>query len=270
MRALIVLTLLRAAAPLLHAEPGRTAASVLQRPLAARSAGMGEAFAAVDAGVDSLGYNPAGAARLARPELASSYNSGIAGDDFGFLGYAHPLSLATLTAGFVYYDAGSVNLSFSDGRQESRTAEKDMAALLGLGAPLGWGLCIGGTAKVFRLELAEEVKAAGYAADLGALWHTPLKGLNLGVSLQNLGPDVKFEEEGDPLPQTIRFGAAYGFNLDNLDWFREGGLGFSRFLFTADAVKARDENDVLPSAGLEMGIPWGAQSYGALRAGYMF
>jgi hypothetical protein len=251
-------------------EAGRTAAETLRRPLSARAVGMGEAFAAVDGGIDGLGYNPAATAGLQRPQLATQYSPGIAGDSFGWLGYAHPLRSATLAGGIIYYDGGDVNLNFSDGRQQTRTAQRDFAFLAGGSIPLAFGLCAGATAKFFRLQLAEEASASGYAADLGALWRSPLKGLNLGLSLQNVGPNVKFEQDGDPLPLTFRAGAAYAFSLAELAWFKDGGFGFSQFLVTADAVKIRETKDVLPAAGLEMGMALGDGGYGALRAGYMF
>ncbi|MDD5657096.1 MAG: PorV/PorQ family protein [Elusimicrobia bacterium] len=252
------------------AEAGRTAAQMLQRPLSARAVGLGEAFTAVGGGVDSLGYNPAGTARLARPELGSLYNRGFADDSFGWLGYAHPLGRAVLSGGFMYYDAGTVALRFSDGREENRAAERDLAALLAAAVPLDFGLCAGASVKVFRSRLAEEAQASGYAADVGALWKSPLKGLDLGAALQNLGPDVKFEEEADPLPLTLRFGAAYTFDLSGLAWFKDGGFGFSRFLVSADAVKIRRTPDLLPAAGMEMGMDLGDGGSGSLRAGYMF
>ena len=264
--ALVVLTTL----PRLHAEPGLTGAGTLQRPLSARAVGMAEAFAAVDGGLDSLGYNPAGLARLARPELETTYLHGMANDDFGFLGYAHPLPGATITGGLVYYNGGSIDLNPSGGTPQTVTAEQDMVGLLSLGVALGWGLCAGATGKFYRLELAEQARASGFAGDLGALWHTPLKGLNLGASLQNLGPDVKFEQAADPLPVTTRFGAAYAFDLTGYRYFKEGGYGFSRFLLTADAVKVRDDSTWLPATGLEMGMSFGEQGSGALRFGYMF
>ncbi|HAM35718.1 MAG TPA: hypothetical protein DEB40_14170 [Elusimicrobia bacterium] len=265
--ALIVLLLAPAA---LRAENGRTAAATLTRALAARPESMAEAFAAVDGGVDSLGYNPAGLSGAERAEFQSSYARGIARDNFGTLGYAHPLSWGTLAGGFAYYDGGDVLINFSNGTQQTRTAQRDMAGLLSLSVPLSWGLCAGATGKLFRLELAEEARTTGYAADLGAIWRTPLRGLNLGAAVQNLGPDVKFEETADPLPTTLRFGAAYNLKLDNVGWLKEGGFGLSRILFTADVVRIREEKDYLPAAGLELGIPIGEQGYGALRAGYLF
>jgi len=269
-RPAILALLVLAALPSLHAEPGLTGAGTLQRPFSARPVGLGESFVAVTGGLDSLGYNPAGTAGLARPELESTYLHGMADDDFGFLGYAHPLPGATVAAGMLYYHGGSVNLNLSNGTQREVTAQQDMVGLVSLGVPLGWGLCAGATAKFYRLELAEQARASGFAGDIGTLWHTPLQGLNVGASLQNLGPDVKFEQTADPLPMTTRFGAAYDFDLAKYHWVQENNFGFSRFLLTADALKRRGEKDLLPATGLEMGIGLGEDSYGALRFGYLF
>ena len=269
-RTVLALALLFASPTLLFAEVGRTGAEILTFPLASRPLGMGNSFVAVDGGLDSLGYNPAGMARLARPELESTYLSGIAGDNFGFLGYSHPLPHVVVTGGFIYYNAGTINLNLSDGTQQTVTAEEDMVGIAALSLPLPGGLCVGAAGKFYRLQLAQQANASGYAADLGALWHSPLAGLNFGASLQNMGPDVQFEQEGDPLPMTVRFGAAYDLDLSGRECFKEGCFGFSHFLFTADAVKLRDEGSLQPSAGLEMGMKLEEETYGALRFGYLF
>jgi len=269
-RRVLAALLLLAAAPELRAEPGRTAATTLQMTMSARALGMGEAFCAVMGGLDSLNYNPAGITVIPRPELSTSYASGIAGDGYGALGYAHPLSAATLAGELLYYSAGDVNLSYSDGTQRKVTAQRDMLGMVSVGVPLGWGLSAGGTGKFFRLELAEEARTTGYAADLGALWQTPLKGLDVGASVRNMGPDVKFEQDGDPLPLALRLGAAYSFDLARRGFFKEGGYGISRLLVAADGVKVRDEDGWKPTAGLEIGMGLGEQTFGALRFGYMF
>jgi hypothetical protein len=46
------------------------------------------------------------------------------------------------------------------------------------------------------------------AADAGIVWRTPLSGLSLGSAIQNVGSDLKYEVEKEPLPQVARAGAA--------------------------------------------------------------
>lgn len=252
----------------LGAEGGTTAAQTLRRPLGARAIALGEAYAAADGGVDSLGYNPAGTASAKKPALESSYTHGIIDDKFSFTGYLHPAPFGTISAGLLYYDAGSIHLSLSNGTNETRKAQQDLAALFGLAVPLPGGLSAGILAKAYRFELAEEARATGFAADAGLIWHTPLSGLNLGASLQHLGPDVKFEQEGDPLPLTTRFGAAYRIGGED-DQVKTGEASrFTQFLVTADMVKVRQER-LAASAGLEMSMPLGSAGRAALRGGYL-
>lgn len=49
-----------------------------------------------------------------------------------------------------------------------------------------------------------------WAVDLSALYRTEIKGFCLGLSLQNLGPNINYLETGesDPLPTGLRIGAS--------------------------------------------------------------
>lgn len=272
MRAALLAALLLTAAPAQDArsEAGRSAANTLTVPLGSRATAMGDSYVAVDGSVDSLGYNPAGLSRIKRPVLETTYTHGIIDDHFSFTGYAHPMSFGVLSAGALYYDAGTINLNLSNGTTGRRKAQQDMVGLLNASVPLPMGFSAGATGKFYRFELAEEAKASGAAIDLGVLWHSPVKGLNLGAAIQNMGPDVKFEQEGDPLPMTERFGAAY-----LLDFEKAGGsndptrTGFTKFLFTADGIKPRD-GQLYAGLGLELDMPLGGATQAALRFGYLF
>lgn len=251
------------------AEAGRTAAGTLKIPLSARAIAMGESFSAVDGAVASMGYNPAGSARTKRPVIETTYAQGIIDDHFSFIGYAHPLSYGVLTVGAIYYDAGKIKVSLSNGEESTRNAQQDAVAMAGLSLPIGAGFDVGGLFKAFRLTVADTARTGSAAGDAGVLWHTPLPGLNLGASIQNIGPDVKFEQEGDPLPLTTRFGAAYLLDLERYGAIKDISYAFNQFLFTAEGVQVRNEG-FSPRAGLEMGMPLGESGRGALRFGYLF
>lgn len=265
--------LLLAAALLLparaSAEGGLTGAPTLRRPLAARPVGMADAFTAVQGGISSLGHNAAGLSRLAKPDLLTTYNRGVADDSFAFIGYAHPISKLVVFGGLVYYDAGTFDVALSNGARERRKAQQDFVGQGGVALPLGGGLSVGAQAKVMRLELAGEATAQGAAVDGGVHWRAPLKGLSLGASLLNAGPSVKYESEGDPLPLTARAGAAYSFDMTGMSSDNPASFGFSHFMLTADAVKVREER-LAASAGLEMGMDLQDLGQVSLRGGYLF
>jgi hypothetical protein len=228
---------------------------------------MADAFAAVDGGLDSLSYNPAGMARLTQSELRSDYTHGLVDDSFSFLGYAQRLKPLTIGVGAEYYDAGTINLNLSDGTQGTRKVEQDYVGMLAAAAELPGGLAAGLVAKYYRFNLAQEARASGAAFDAGAQWHSPLPGLSFGAALQNVGAAVKFEQQGDPLPRTIRAGAAYALTLEGQTG--DAVVAFDRFLFTADMISVLDE-PLAAATGVELRMPFGPSGSAALRMGYQF
>jgi hypothetical protein len=250
-----------------RAEVGLTGGSTLARSVSPRAIAMGEAFSAVAGDLDSLGYNPAGLSGLAQPELMAQYTHGIVDDSFGSFSYAHPTPFGSLWAGLSYYDAGSIHLQLSDGTDTTARAAQDFVYYAGAAVKLPGGLSVGATAKAYRFELAERAKATGFAADGGALWKTPLKGLSFGASARNLGPDVKYEQVGDPLPTEYRAGAAYAVEFKNLS--EETPYSSSQFMLTADGVFPQ-KNKAMANVGGEMRLSFSATGWMALRCGYIF
>lgn len=242
----------------------------LRRSLSTRSAAMADAYSPVAGGLSSLSSNPAGLSAARRPQLDTTFTSGVLDDSFGFIGWAQPLPLGTLAAGLSYYDAGKVDLRYTGGRIETRTAQRDMVGHLAWGLPLPGGLSVGATGKFYRFELAQEAKASGFAGDAGAQWKTPIKGLTFGAALQNAGPGVKFEVDRDPLPLTTRGGASWSWRSRPAASSKEESLSSvtgTRFLASAEAVKARDEA-LIGALGSELAMDFGATTSIALRAGW--
>lgn len=258
----------RAALALILASPAAAAGSpTLRRSLSARSAAMADAYTAVPGGLSSLSTNPAGLAAGKRPALDTTFTSGVLDDTFGFLGWAQPLPLGTAAVGLSYYDAGKIDLHFANGTAESRTAARDFVGHLAWGVPLPGGLSLGATAKLYRFELAQEARASGFAADAGAQWRTPLKGLSLGAALQNAGPGVKFEQDRDPLPLTVRGGASWSWTSGTGPAPPLSELTETRFLGSAEAIKTRDEA-IVGAVGTEFAMGFGPDTTIALRAGW--
>lgn len=268
MRALPLAALLAFAAGSASATAvGGTGGATLARPQGTRALGLGEAFGAVEGGLDSAGSNPAGVARLARPVVQLQYTHGVVDDHFSVLSYGHPAPFGALFGGLTYYDAGTVNLQFANGTNERVNAEQDFVGQFGAAVKVGGALSAGAAAKLYRFRLADRATATGAAADLGAQLRLPLEGLSLGASARNLGPDVKFEQEGDPLPMEGRVGAAYLLDLARFDVVRDMEYSMSQFLFTLDGVQQRDDTPWL-GLGLEMRMNFDKDSNAALRVGY--
>ncbi|MDE2491421.1 MAG: PorV/PorQ family protein [Elusimicrobia bacterium] len=245
-----------------------TGAVILRRPMSARVAALGGAFSSAAAGVSSLGVNPAGLSGARRPELESTFNSGVADDAFGSLAAAVPVRAGVAAAGIEYYDAGSVDLVDASGAQTTVTAERDYVGLAGWAMPLGGGLSAGVLGKFYNLTLADAAHANGFAADAGARWKTPVPGLDLGASVRNDGPGAKFEASSDPLPLTERGGASWTMRFRparDESLYARG----TRLTLSAEGVKVRDERPTLTTAG-EFALDAGRSLALALRLGWTF
>lgn len=249
---------------------GAAGSPTLRRSLSPRAAAMADAYAAVPGGLSSLSTNPAGLSGATRPQLDTTFTSGVLDDTFGFLGWAQPLRYGVAAACLSYYDAGKVDLNFANGTAQSRTAARDFIGHLAWALPLPGGLSAGATAKFFRFELAQEARASGAALDAGAQWRTPLRGLSLGASFSNAGPGVKFEQESDPLPLTLRGGLSWAWS--SVRQLKPGELSDATgtaVLASLDAVKVRDE-PVIAALGSELATDFGPTTTIALRAGFRF
>lgn len=262
---LLMLPVLSLSAQKARADIAQTAAATLRRPLGVRAAGMGQAFAGADGGIDSLGYNPAGLASVENPVFQTAYTHGIIDDHFSYGAYAHPLRAFTLAAGFLYYDAGTINLNLSNGANGDVKAQQDFAGLAAVGFKPLRGFSAGVMAKLYRLNLAQAASARGGAFDGGVLWQLAKTGFALGSCVQNIGPDVKFEESGDPLPLTMRLGASYRLKGPDDAILASG----PNFLVTLDAVKVRD-SAATAGAGGEISLPYSGFGSAALRLGAVF
>ena len=100
--------------------------------------------------------------------------------------------------------------------------------------------------KVLRSTLVEEYTATTFAFDLGFLYKQGK--YSAGLSANNFGKDIKYDQEGDPLPSNVRLGGVYMLNS---------------FSFNADIIKSTD-NGITENLGAEYMLT----SYIALRAGY--
>jgi hypothetical protein len=268
MRGSLLAVLLSLASARAFGSSASDGAAVLRLPLSARAAGLGGALTAMNGGLDSLPANPAGATVAGRPVLLTSFFSGVAGDSFGSLAYAQPLKAGTILAGFSYYDAGTVGIVNLDGSQQSVNAERDYVGMAGWAMPLGGGVSIGVLGKLYKFTLAQAASASGFAGDAGARWATPLSGLSLGAAVQNAGPDVKFEAAADPLPLTVRGGAAWTLEVRPASAERVF-YSATRMTLTADAIQVRHEA-IAAAAGGEFSLDIGADTTISVRLGNLF
>ncbi len=232
-RVFVVLVSALAAASARGAGPGTTAVPVLQVPMSARAAGMGTSFTAVANDASALFYNPAGLARLNAHEFDFSFASGQGETSIQNISYAGPTPFTgvsgngytSLGANLLYSQSGKieVNRLNTDGSlasSENLNAGSDLVLTGGYAERAGLTPLelhdaayqidhyLGVSGKFIRSTIVTKT-ATAVAADIGYLAHSPEAGLSLGASALNIGGKIKYNEEKEPLPATLRGGFAW-------------------------------------------------------------
>jgi len=217
---------------------------------------MGEAYTAVADDAAALYYNPAGLGYPAGPQSNTGAYEATATESLG-------IQQITMTqGGFVFRPWGMsithMDLGSLEGRsQETDTpdtnfgASDDAVSLTGAHRFEDLGLSLGMSGR-FIQETIATYHATAYAADLGALKRFKGTPLSLGVAITNLGTQLRFIDQGYPLPMTVSFGIAYGMTVK-----------FPSVL-SLQVNMPRDE-----SPEVRMGFEYGGFGPLALRAGYM-
>jgi hypothetical protein len=228
------------------AQGGRTSAIVLELPASARALALGGAYVAAGADDAALFYNPSQLATVEGRAASMSVQPYIEGSTLGALSAAFQLGPGTVGVGVQVLSYGSADEYVCDettgcerGEPTGRTVSaNDVAASVGYG--MTWRTVrLGATAKYVRQSLAD-ASGGVPALDVGAaidVW----RGATIGVSVQNVGPDLETAGSSAPLPRFLRLGAS-------LPW---RGVGPFDVLGTVEVAQHR-EGDVLPLGGAEV------------------
>jgi len=177
----------------------------------ARPASMGEAFTAVADDVNTISYNPAGLGTVKDIQFTLMHNEWI--DDIGYeyAGFAYCLGrLGTAGLELKYLHTADITGRGVNGKETANFSVYSLAATLAYGKKLAENLSVGSNIKLIQ-EKIEEEEAVSAALDLGVLFGIDFSNnrLQIGVSVQNIGPETKFVEKNEPMPLNMKVGTAY-------------------------------------------------------------
>lgn len=191
---------------------GTTLFNFLSFDTNARAVSMGGAYTALAANSNALHYNPAGLARTKRQEAAFMHNQYFQGITQEYVTYASPKGWG-VDLNYLSFGAIRETTLSNPGGTGSEVGLSDVALGFGYGRKLRDGLLAGAGLKVVREAIAG-ISGGGFMLDGGVLWDVPgAEGLNLGLAVQNLGLNVKFQGVKEPLPMGIRAGAGYKLTI---------------------------------------------------------
>lgn len=199
---------------------GTTGGIVVKLPSGARPAGLGGAFVAVADDLNALAYNPAGLSQLRAFELSLMHTEYLVDTTYESVAAGMPLEgLGGIGGSISLLDYGSLprNLERPDGLFGGQFGTTSPQDLLLTG---GWGFALPSFAGLDRLRAGFNLKATfsqvtggtdvGLGAGAGALWDTPVEGLQLGTVVDNLG---MVAGPGRSLPLAWVVGGCFGTDL---------------------------------------------------------
>jgi len=191
----------------------------------ARPGGMGETFVALANDATATWWNPAGLAYIKHDELTLMHSNWLPQFKFNdlyydFLSYAHKVpEWGTFGANIVFLNLGESQRTDETGNQLGTFSSYEFAAGGSYGSTMSDNMSLGVSMRFIFSHLSDRGagaekgtgEASSVGVDVGWMYHTPVRGLQLGANLSNMGPRVAYIDraQADPLPTNLKFGFAY-------------------------------------------------------------
>ena len=181
---------------------GTAAANWLKLETNPRAIGMGGAFTSIGAGVLGVPYNPASIAFVKNQEGFLSKTNYVADISYQVLGYGRNLSGIDFVGLHAFFlNSGNMKVTtaeYPDGTGEQYSVNA-MCVRATFGKRITNRLRVGVTGKFIREEIYTTFMQS-MAFDIGSNFNTSIFGFILGMSVSNLGPEVKFAGDGLEFP----------------------------------------------------------------------
>ncbi|MCB4792858.1 MAG: PorV/PorQ family protein, partial [Elusimicrobia bacterium] len=180
---------------------GTTGAAFLKIGVGARAAGMGSAFTALSDDASGIYWNPAGIASISEKQVMFMHSNWIEDLKYDFAGFVKPVKTGVLGLAASYLSQGDFQGRDENRQPTSSFSAYDMALLVSMAKKTDYG-SLGANCKIIR-EVIESENATGIAVDLGSKIQYPDSKFSFGLVLQNLGPQMKFINDGYNLPLSL-------------------------------------------------------------------
>lgn len=241
--------------------PGTTTASFLKIAIGARNIAMGET-GAVSNDVNALYWNPAGLSLIKSKHFSFMHAFWLEDISYEFFGIGYPTGIGVFGLGLYYLHMTPIQKYDRHDRPLNETYRpSDLAVTICYARKLLIAhriLNIGLNLKYISSRLDDETPpASAFAVDLGSIYQFTTIPLSVGLTLQNMGTEMKFIRESDPLPMNIKLGCSYLLLT----------YPFSHLLVSLDINKPID-NDIHINIGTEYSHKFGRDILLALRVGY--
>jgi hypothetical protein len=262
---LLVVLMVFSASPLLggnDSRKGTAGAMELLIPVGARSSATSGALSASVSGTEAIFWNPAGLSRVEGVEAMFSNMSYIADININYFAIATKFgSNGALAVSLKTLNFGDIKVTTTDQPEGTGSMYSPSYITFGLTYSNKFtDRIFGGATIKYVTEKIVRSSATGIAADLGIQYFSSY-GINLGISLKNLGPQMQFDgpdleyftalpgqdfgdrtralrlpAAGFDLPSTMEIGIGYDYNINETNVISFGG-SFQNCNFGSDEYR---------------------------------
>ena len=240
---------------------GTVAGQFLKIDVSARAIGMGGAQVAVADGASSLAYNASGILSVADYGFAATYTAWFANIQHSYASVVKNIpNVGAIGASFIMMatdDMIETTPQYPEGTGQTFRAS-EYAFSLAFARQVTEQFRLGLNAKVIQSYLFNtELGSSSFAVDVGTMYDIPLLHSHIGVSLTNIGKDLKYINETYSIPTALRFGIT-------LDVLKDPG-NQNQFVTVFQIARANDSQEQY-----NLGGEYLFDNVLALRAGYKF
>ncbi|MFQ3675288.1 MAG: PorV/PorQ family protein [Endomicrobiia bacterium] len=192
---------------------GTTGAQFLKITQGVRPNGMGNAFVGVADDINSINYNPSGLGFLSDTEILLTHNQWIEEINIEHIAASHKInSIGTIGFSGTMLTMGNIDKYDNTGTALNETfTASDISIGLSYSRLINDKTSVGLVLKYIQQKIEKE-QATALGTDIGILYRgitVAEKVLPIGFAIKNVGTEIKFREEGSPLPMIVSVGVSY-------------------------------------------------------------
>lgn len=239
---------------------GTTGAQFLNIGIGSRPCAMGEAYGAISNDPSAIYWNPAGLSQIQHLDFMFSQNFWLLDMNHQYAAGVVPTSIGSFGLGLCYSSSGNIP-KIENFLNVGEYTAYDGSLSIAYARKLFGTFSLGFAGKYIFMKI-ENKRALAFAGDFGIIYDPEqIPELKFAFALQNMGSEIKFIDEGDPLPFNIKLSTAYITNtltisvdLNRCDNNISYGFGTEYIIMKVMALRAGYNTTRSFSCGI--GVNW--------------